>query len=193
MSAVCFLLVEDHPIFASGLRQLLEASLGWECCGVVDEEQAALASIDAHAPQVAIIDLALRRGSGLRVIASLAAHHPTVQRVVLSSLTDDAAAIAVAAHGGALVLNKNLPPAEILSALAAPDVAVVPLDERFARLSTRELQVLRLIGQGKTTHEMARLLFVSPKTVETHRAHIKRKLEVTDLYKLVRIAASLIN
>jgi DNA-binding NarL/FixJ family response regulator len=185
-----FLLVEDHPIFASGLRQLLEANLGWQCVGVVDQEQQALASLDESTPDVAIIDLALRRGSGLGVIAALAERHPAVRRVVLSSSTGAETEAAIAAHGGALLLDKQLGPAELVSALAAHVPSSVRLDERLNRLSSRELQVLQLIGQGKTTQEMAQLLYVSTKTIETHRAHIKRKLEVADVYKLVRIGAN---
>ena len=185
-----FLLVEDHPIFASGLRQLLEANLGWQCTGVFDQAQQTLTSLEENAPDIAIIDLALRRGSGLQVIAALAERHPVVARVVLSSSTGPETETAIAAHGGALLLDKQLAPAELVSALAAHVPRSVRLDERLARLSTRELQVLQLIGQGKTTQEMAQLLYVSTKTIETHRAHIKRKLEVADVYKLVRIGAN---
>ncbi len=185
-----FLLAEDHPIFSSGLRQLLEATLDWTCVGLVDTENAAIEALRNETVDIAIVDLALKQGSGLQLIQHLQAHYPRTRRVVLTSTTGPDVDKRVAAHGGAAVLSKQLHPADLLNALALAGAPISQIDDRLATLTQREREVLHLMGRGLTTSEIAEQLFVSPKTIETHRMNLKSKLGVNDVYKLMRIATT---
>lgn len=185
--AKTFFLVEDHPLYAEGLRRLLESPGQLRCLGQARGEADALAALDEHPVDLAIIDLSLRQGDGLSLLRQLRQRHPQTHCVILT-MAEDAADTALAA-GAARVLSKSAEPAELLAEIrAVVDPTVRGPADPLAALTDREMEVLRLIGAGLPTRDIAQQLFISTKTVETHRMRIKHKLKVDNLYELIRIA-----
>jgi DNA-binding NarL/FixJ family response regulator len=206
------LVVDDHPIVRQGLRLLLESEPDLVVSAEAENAQQALRSAGASAPDLAIVDLTLPGVGGFELIKALRAMHPLLPVLVLS-MHDDAYYAERALRAGA---------AGYVSKLDAPDMLVRAirrvlagqrhLSERAAsavlaslggprsaerspieRLSDRELEVFRLIGQGLGTRQVAESLCLSVKTVESHRARIKDKLGLKSGIELAQRAVRLLS
>lgn len=189
------LIVDDHPVMRMGLTELIEHEPDLEVCGTAADVAEAMQLIDAHHPDVAIVDISLRGGNGIELIEQAKARHAEV-KVLVSSMYDEALFAERVLRAGAMgFINKQEPPEEMLSALRQVISGQVYLSARMANrllncvvggrtpqrdpiegLSNRELEVFELVGQGMTTKQIARRLVLSPKTIETHREKIKKKL-----------------
>jgi DNA-binding NarL/FixJ family response regulator len=201
-------IVDDHPIVRQGIVKLIADEPGLAVCGDSGDVGAALSGIIAEEPDVAIVDLSLGSGDGIDLIKRVHAQVPKVRFLVLT-MHDDALHLERAVRAGARgFVTKQEVAAEILIALREVLEGRVYLSRQVSpkllmrliqspgtdndtvvdRLSDRELQVLRLIGQGKATKEIAEALHLSVKTVESYRANIKEKLELKDALDLVRYA-----
>lgn len=202
------LIVDDHPLVRESLTTLIQQHPGLAVCGEASSQSEALSAIAETHPDLAIIDISLGRGSGLDLIKDIKDRHPDLKMLVLS-MHDEAVyaerAVRAGAHGyvmkkestrkvidairhvmsGELFLNP-----EILSSLAKkfvsgrPPTGALTVDE----LSDRELEVFRLLGQGYETREIAQVLEVSIKTVQTYCARIKEKLRIRNGTELLREA-----
>ena len=190
------LLVDDHQIVRSGVRLVLEAAGRFEVVGEAAGVREALDQARRLKPEVVVLDLTLKDGSGLEVIADLRAGGA---RVVILSMQDEPAyarkAFELGAQGyvvkdaadeelaGAIdsVLSDRI---YVHPALAARLVMNEPEDD----LTERERQILRLIALGYTNQEIAGQLFLSVRTIEAHRRHILDKLRLTTRADLVRYA-----
>ena len=206
-------LVDDHAMFRTGVR----AELG-QTVDVVAEAadvDEAVAAIDEHVPDVVLLDVHLPGGGGTEVLRRTAARHPTVRFLALS--VSDAAedVIAVIRAGARGYVTKTISTAELADAVrrvAAGDAvfshrlagfvldafAAVPqapsdvkpsFDSELDQLTGREREVLRLIAQGYTYKEIAKELFISTKTVESHVSSVLRKLQLSTRHQLTRWAA----
>ncbi len=190
------LLVDDHQIVRSGVKLVLESSGTIEVVGEASGVREALDQARALHPDVVVLDLTLRDGSGLDVIADL---REGGARVVILSMQDEPAyahkAFALGAQGyvvkdaaddelvGAIetVLADRI---YVHPALAARLVLREPADD----LTDREREILRLIALGYTNQEIAGQLFLSVRTIEAHRRHILDKLRMSTRAELVRYA-----
>ena len=182
-------IVEDHPLFAEALRRLLEAGgrLGPVRCAAGEAEALRVAE-GGPEPKVFVIDLRLLDGSGLGLLRQVRARWPSAACVVVTASDSPDLLAAARAAGAVAVVSKSADPLAIRSAREAYGGAD-PEAGPFDTLTFREREVLRLIGRGLNTRELAKELFVSPKTIETHRVNLKKKLGADDVYKLMRIAA----
>ena len=207
------LIVDDHPILRHGIAQLVGRESDFEACseaGTVDEALEVL----AHQPaDVAIVDLSLEEQSGLELIRRAKAHHPALQCLVLSMhderlhaeralragargylMKQEATRKIVAAlrqvRAGRIYLSETVS-SEILTRLASGSERTDSAAGAVGGLSDREMEVLRLIGRGLKTGEIARSLHRSVHTIETHRANIKRKLGLRTSGDLARAAFKL--
>jgi len=193
-------LVDDHPLVRDWLRSLLQMEEDFEVIGEADEPATALAAMSADQPDIAVIDLSLKRGSGLDLIKSLRTRLPEVRVLVLSmheEISDVERALRAGARG---YVMKGESSSQIVPAIrwvqsgkiyATPDV-FSRLAERASGhmpgsfdhpeevLSDRELHVFRRIGEGLTTRRIADELQVSQKTVQTYCARIKEKIGLDD-------------
>jgi two-component system response regulator NreC len=196
-------IADDHAVVRSGLRMLLEAQEDLHVVAEAGDVPTALQVIRAHRPTVAVLDLNMPGGSGLEMIPVLRESTPQTAIVVLT-MQDDPAFARQALQGGALgFVLKESADDELLEAVklaaqgdtylnprlgarlaAAPPAPAGPPDG----LSDRELDVLRLIALGHTNHEIGEQLYLSTRTVETHRAHIQQKTRLTSRAELVRYA-----
>ncbi len=197
-------IVDDHPAVRDGLATRLSLEADMRVCGQADSQQGALHMVRETNPDVVVVDISLKTGDGIDLIKQLAAAHPSV-RVLVCSMYADSLYAERALRAGALgYINKEQSTNLIVEALRrvldgkvylGPEIHERLLKEKVGetgfvgrdpveRLSDRELQTFSMIGQGLNTQEIAKRMFLSPKTVETYRARIKLKLGISDLNQL---------
>jgi DNA-binding NarL/FixJ family response regulator len=198
---ISVLIVDDHPVVRQGLRVLLEVQDGIEVAGEAGDGATALALASEHAgsggrpPDVILLDLKLPGLDGLAVLTELKARGHPARVLVLTSVTDHAAAAAVMRAGAAGVLYKDVDPDALVRAiravhdghlLLAPEAAGTLLRQAawpargLDALTGREREVLAELAQGRSNREIARALHVSEKTVKAHVSSVLAKLGVQD-------------
>ena len=200
------LIVDDHPLVRTGLAQLIGDCPDLEVCAEAGDMAGALKIIDTSSPDLAIIDLSLAGGSGLDLIEHIKSRGRNILMLVASMHDETLYAERVLAAGAHGYINKQEAQENIIQAIRQVLNGKVYLSqhmtERFLSgmvdatgdkrdidsLSNRELQVFELIGQGTTTSQIAEQLNLSVKTIETHQAHIKKKLGLGSAHELNRRA-----
>lgn len=197
------LLVDDHPVVRAGLAATLSSAPDIEVCGEAGQVRQALDLIRNSDPHLVLVDLDLDEGSGLDVIKEALAWKPGLPLVVVSVHDEELYAERALRAGARGYLRKSIPPAELLAAIRAVLAGGLAVSEKvkngvvrklaqgtepgkheLSGLSDRELQVFRLIGRGLSTKSIAESLSLSVKTVETHMAHLKRKLNLSSSVQL---------
>jgi two-component system, NarL family, response regulator NreC len=194
-------LADDHAVVRSGLQLLLDAEEDFAVCAVAGDVETALRYVRGHHPKILILDLNMPGGLSLEAIPSVREISPATEVVVLTMQADPAFARQALAAGARAYVLKEAADAELVEAIrraAGGDTYLNPqLGARLAAepspdarddLSERELEVLRLIALGHTNAEIAEQLYLSVRTVETHRAHIQQKLRRSSRSELVRYA-----
>ncbi|MCX7867081.1 MAG: response regulator transcription factor [Limisphaera sp.] len=204
------LVVDGEPLLREAVGHWLKQSGDFTLCGEAEEAAQALECVERRRPALVVTELALPGRSGLELIKDLRAHHPEV-RVLVFTRCDERLYAGRALRAGARgFLSKRARGEELLAALRqvmagrialAADLALRLLEEftgvndagvgGLGRLTDRELEVLRWLGQARTVREIATLLHLSPKTVETHRVNIMRKLRIPSSPELLRFALQL--
>jgi DNA-binding NarL/FixJ family response regulator len=203
------LVVDDHPIIRLGIRKMLSADASLSVSDEVDTAGAALRSIAATKPDLALIDLSLTDTPGLELLRLLHDTYPELPVLVLSMHDEELFAERVIKAGARGYVMKDQAIRELVQAIQQVISGKIYVSERIARrllarekqthaktdipldrLTNRELEVFDLIGRGMSTAALALELKVSIKTIETHRANIKRKLRLKDSVQLVRFAVS---
>jgi len=200
------LIVDDHPLVRAGFAQLIGDCPDLEVCGEAADMADALKQVDATAPDLAIIDLSLSGGSGLDLIEHIKARNKNILMLVASMHDETLYAERVLAAGARGYINKQEAQESIIQAIRQVLSGKVYLSQHMTdrllsgmvdanrekraldRLSNRELQVFELIGQGVATSQMAEQLNRSVKTIETHQAHIKKKLSLGSAHELTQRA-----
>jgi DNA-binding NarL/FixJ family response regulator len=198
-------LVDDHQLLRDGLRMLISGQPNMDVCGEAEDEASARRQIAEAKPDLAVVDLTLKNESGLDLIKWLKAHHPTI-RVIVATMHEEKVYGERALRAGASgYVNKHDPSTTILKAIREVMAGGVffsePLVGRLIRraagrnpeeaasainmLSDRELQVFRMLGQGKNSAEVADALFLSRSTVDTYRERLKDKLGCKSSSELV--------
>jgi DNA-binding NarL/FixJ family response regulator len=202
------LLVDDHPFMRAGLAQLIERQADLAVCGEAGNPAEALRELARALPDLILTDITMPGRSGLEFIKDLRAQYSKLVILVVS-MHDEAIYAERALRAGARgYIMKEAGGENLLGAIrqvlrgetyVSPRMAAKVLDDLSARrprgssspiekLTDREFEIFRLIGQGKSTRDIAGQLHLSPKTVDVHRSHIKEKLDLTDATALVRHA-----
>jgi DNA-binding NarL/FixJ family response regulator len=199
------LVIDDHAVVRAGLRMLIDRE---ENMVVVDEAadaNEAIFRVIEHKPDVLLIDVTMPGESGIEAIPKLLAASPATKILVLSMHDDPHYVREAFAAGASAYVLKEAADAEVVAAirevaaggsyvnpvLGARMVAADAKEQAEARadpLSEREHEVLRLLALGHTNQEIARSLYISVRTAETHRAHIMQKLGLASRAELVRYA-----
>ena len=195
------MIADDHSVVRRGLRQVLEADSGLEVVAEAEDIESARRYVRGHKPDVLVLDLNMPGGSTLDAIPEIRAEVPETQIVILTMQDEPAYARQALAAGVMGYVLKEAADAELVEAVrraAAGDTYLNPrLGARLAAepppgppdgLSEREVEVLRMIALGHTNAEIADQLYLSVRTVETHRAHIQQKLRLATRAELVRYA-----
>ena len=211
MSVPRVVLVDDHGLFRSGVRAELGRQV--DVVGEADDVQPAIELISSVLPDVVLLDVHLPGGGGQAVVQAIKASHPEVRFLALSASDAPEDVIAVIRAGARGYVTKTISTAEladairriaagdavfshrlagfVLDAFAAtpPPGEVKPsFDPELDQLTSREREVLRLIAQGYTYKEIARELYISVKTVESHVSSVLRKLQLSSRHQLTRWA-----
>jgi two-component system, NarL family, response regulator NreC len=194
-------LADDHTVVRNALRLLLDAEPGFEVVAEAGDIETALRYVRGHRPTVLILDLNMPGRSSLDAVPDLRAASPQTEIVVLTMQNEPAFARRALQAGVRGYVVKEAADAELVQAVrsaASGDTYLQPtLGARLAagedgdkedELSERERDVLRLIALGHTNAEVAEKLFISIRTVESHRAHIQQKLGLSSRAELVRYA-----
>lgn len=199
------LIVDDHPVVRSGIRLLLAQEDDIEPVGEAGTGRDAIFEARSLKPDVVLMDVVMPEQTGLEALPTLLHEHPEM-KVLLLSMQDDPRYVREAfAAGAAGYVLKEAADAEVVTAvrevakggryvnpeLGARLVAADAAAQREAEedpLSDREREVLRLLALGHTNQEIAKQLYISVRTAETHRAHIMQKLRLTRRADLVRYA-----
>lgn len=199
-------LVDDHPLVREWLEQLLRAEPGFEVIGQAEDVAGAMAAMAAKKPDIAIVDLSLRNGTGIELIREIREKLPQVQVIVLS-MHEELAQVERALRAGASgYVMKRESTTRIIEAIrvvrggsvyANPEVLARLAERMVGRrqtvgtvdtLSDRELEVFRRMGEGQATKRIASELGVSMKTIQEYQARIKDKLGLVDATELMRAA-----
>jgi len=202
------LVVDDHTLVRQGIRHLVEEMEGLTVVAEAGTAEEAVALVEEHAPDVVLLDISLPDESGLWVARSVRQSRPET-KILMLTMHEQAeyvmGAVDAGAHGYVL---KDAGPGELRQAIRAvwdgegyfsPAVArqltavlrgEVPVEEEspIARLTSREKEVLVLVAGGKTSRVIAEELGISPRTVESHRESMMRKLDIRSVASLTRLA-----
>jgi two-component system response regulator NreC len=194
-------IADDHAVVRRGLKQLLGAEPDLEVLAEAGDIEDARRYVRGHHPQVLVLDLNLPGGSSLKHIPSIRAESPDTQIVVLTMQNEPAYAREALGAGALGYVLKEAAETELVEAVRRAAVGDIYLNPRLGArvaaepppgppdgLSEREVDVLRMISLGYTNAEIAAQLYLSVRTVETHRAHIQQKLRLGSRAELVRYA-----
>lgn len=206
-TATKVLVVDDHPMVREGLAMRIASQPDMTICGEAATEEEALVLLKETQPDLIIIDISLRRGHGIDLIKQVKARAPRVKMLVVSTFPESLyaeRALRAGAHG---YLNKQESINRVLEAMRAvmqgERFISTELTERLVnqslngltgslnpldKLSNRELEIFRLIGEGLSSGAIAERLFVSTHTIDTHRENLKRKLGLKNGAELTRAA-----
>ncbi len=208
MSPLRILLADDHKVVRQGLRKVLEERADWHVVAEAGDGREAVRLAEQHKPDVAVIDVAMPLLNGIEATRQITRRVPGVRILVLSMHSDEAYVTQILKVGAIGYLLKDAADVDLLQAVSAvsqgksffsPPIARLMLDDyvsrrgegafdRYESLSEREREIFQLIAEAKSNKEMAALLFISPSTVETHRAHIMEKLDVHSAAEIVLYA-----
>ena len=202
------LLVDDHAIVREGFAEIINSNPDLQVCGQASAASRALEAVSRLKPHLVVVDLSLQRGSGLELIKQIKTLHPQVPMLVLS-MHDEALYAERCLRAGALGYVMKQEEAEtVMQAVRRVLRGEVHLSDAvrgrmlhtmvggqmkrdetgMSCLSDREIEVFQLISEGRTTRQIAQKLHLSLSTVETHRAHIKEKLNLRNVVELMRAA-----
>jgi DNA-binding NarL/FixJ family response regulator len=211
LSSIRVLLVDDHGLVRAGIRALLESLQGIQVLGEADDGREALRLIELYRPDIVMMDIAMRGLNGLEATMRITRDFPNTRVIILSMHANEEYVLQSLRAGAAGYLLKDAGTVELEIAIKAvaggetylsPPVSKHVISDYVRRMSAgeqetqstldrltfRQREILQLIAEGKTTQEIARLLNIGVKTVETHRMQLMERLDIHDVAGLVRYA-----
>ena len=203
MKKVRIFIADDHELLRSGLRRLVETRDDCEVCGETANGSEVAPAVKEFGADIVILDLAMPGLPGLAVTAEIKKQTPDVQILIFTGDDDPATIQAAFKAGASSYIRKGDDRSHLIAAIEAlaagkpyltPDVSEVLLgaltsaSSKSDGLTPRELEVVRLLCEGKSNQQVAAALDLSPRTVEVHRAAVMRKLEIETFAELVRYA-----
>jgi DNA-binding NarL/FixJ family response regulator len=209
MNKIRVLLAEDHTIVRKGLRSLLDGEAGIEVIGEAEDGREAVEKVGQLLPDVVLMDITMPSLNGLEATRQIKKRFPEVKVVILTMHANEEYIFQILRAGASGYLVKQAAPTELLSAIQAayrgesflsPSISRKVIAEyiqqaeataekdSYDQLTDREREVLQLIAEGHPNREIADLLHISVKTVETHRANLMDKLDIHSTAELTRYA-----
>jgi DNA-binding NarL/FixJ family response regulator len=206
MKPIRVLIADDHALVRAGIRALVEKIEGMVVVGEAGKGSEALKLVRELKPDLMLLDITMPDGGGFEVLGEVTNQYSDIKIIVLTVHEAGEYAIRALREGAAGFLPKSAASTELEQAIQTVvrgDVYISPETSRktlleygkgatkrdlLATLSPRQREVLRLIAEGKTTKQIAQLLEISVKTVETHRAQLMERLGIHDVAGLVRYA-----
>jgi len=205
---ISVILVDDHIIMRDGLRGLLKAESDIEVVGEADNgRQAVKISLEKN-PEIVIMDIAMSDMNGIEATRQIKAENPKIKIITLSMHSERQMVIGSLKAGASGYLLKDSTSTELVEAIRTvyrgrkyisqkiSDIVLEEISEvkkdsdgrEVDKLTSRENEILQLIAEGNSTKKIAKVLFISPKTVESHRANIMEKLDIHNLPELTKYA-----
>ncbi len=202
-------LADDHAVVRDGLRLLLEAEEGISVVGDASDGRKAVREVERLRPDVAVMDIAMPELNGIEATRQIRESCPSTQVVILSMLDTKEHIFRALQYGARGYLLKESAGREVVKAVRTVHAGSRYLSQRIAdtviddyiyqrqatpakspieRLSLREREILQLVVEGKSSARIAEILYLSPKTVETYRSRLMKKLGITDIPSLVKFA-----
>ena len=211
MAETRIVIVDDHPIVRDGIRALLEGNENLVLAGEAADGQELIEKLDTFRPDLVILDISLPKMSGIEVTRILNEQHPQIKVLILSMHTDEDFIFNAIKAGAKGYLPKNTTRKELIDAinsLVAGDIFFNesisdtilksyirkaqnpenPEESATHNLSPRESEILKMVVQGFTNQEISDRLFISIRTVESHKNHIMQKLKLRSTVDLVKFA-----
>jgi DNA-binding NarL/FixJ family response regulator len=201
------LLADDHSLFRAGIQALLTQIDGVDVIGEADTGRKALELVRSHAPDVVLMDIAMPEMNGLETASRVTKEFPHVRIIMLSMHAGEEYVMQALRAGASGYLLKDAATSELELAVRAvargetyltPTISKRVIDDYLMRttgassstdqLTKRQREILQLIAKGYTSKEMAQMLNLSPKTIETHRTQLMKQLDIHDVAGLVRYA-----
>ena len=197
-SPIRIVLAEDHRLIRAGIRALLKEVPRTEVVAETGDGQEALRLIREHRPEVALLDISMPGLNGLDVAARVSKELPDVRIIILSVHTEEEFVSNALSSGVSGYLLKDADPVELglaIQSVMARQIYLSPSvtrhvlrDSPLEDLTSRQREIVQLLAEGRTAKEVAGILGLSVKTVETHRSQIMQRLNIHDLPGLVRYA-----
>jgi DNA-binding NarL/FixJ family response regulator len=207
MNTIRVLLADDHSLMRDGIAALLNEVPGFKIVGEARDGLEAIQMIQTHQPNMILMDIGMTPMNGLDATARISKEYPEVRVVILSMHANEEYVLKALRAGAAGYLLKDTKKQELIDALNAVAAGKTFLSKEVSRhviddyvrsvesertpldqLTPRQRQILRLIAEGKTNKEIAQVLNVSIKTVDTHRTLLMQRLNIHDIAGLVRFA-----
>jgi len=208
MTPIRVVIADDHRLFSAGLKQILEDTQSVTVIGLAGTGLEAIQLTHDLKPDVVLMDISMPEINGIEAVRRIIENQPNAKIAILSMHSDRRYVVEAMRAGARGYLLKDSSPEELLSAIKAikngqlflaTKIAEMVLKEylqkdpnitntAFEVLSPREREVLQLLAEGKSTKKISELLFLSAKTVETHRMHIMDKLNLYSIAELTRYA-----
>jgi DNA-binding NarL/FixJ family response regulator len=202
------LIVDDHPMMRQGLVQLINLEPDLEVCGEAENAEQAVQAVDLTKPDLVLADISLPGKNGLELIKDFQAIRPGLPVLVISMHDESLYAERVLRAGGRGYIMKQEGGKKLMHAIRQVLAGQIYISEKMSseilemlsgrregaegspmeKLSDREFEVFQLVGQGKSTRDIAKQLHLSVKTVEVHRVNIKKKLKQKSSAELIRFA-----
>lgn len=208
------LIIDDHPLFREGLKSLIARTPGFRVVGEAGNGRKGMQMAKELKPDLVVMDISLPDKSGIDITRNIRSQLPETRIIIVSMhskidhvtesfragasgyVVKESAAESLK-HGleavsrGEYYLDSSLSHKVVKRLAELPEKAAKITDARYESLTSREQQVMRFLAEGVSVKKIAEKLFISPKTVENHRANIMSKLELHSAVELIRYAARL--
>lgn len=201
-------LIDDHPLVIQGITELINAERDLQVVGSTGDWTLALNQIPELKPDVVVLDITLAKANGIEVLKNLRVHFPDLKVLMLSMHDENLYAMRSVRAGAQGYIMKMTATEEVVAAIRqilkgelylSPQIAKQTMMRLVGRrkegttspiddLSDRELEVFQMVGDGLTTRQIAERLHLSVKTIETHKAHVKEKLNLQTATQLTQHA-----
>lgn len=204
------LLADDHEVVRMGTRMLLKTIPGWGICAEASSGREAVALAEKHQPDIAVVDLAMPELNGVETTRQIKQVAPNCEVLVVSGSAHEPGIHRAFAAGARSFVPKHEASIHLVKAVEAllqhqpyftPEIAEIVFNRVYsekaspnaggdsaADLTQREREIVQLLAEGKSNKEVAALLSISERTVETHRATVMKKLHLNSMVDLVRFA-----
>lgn len=206
MNTIKVLLADDHVLFRAGVHALLTDVEGIDVVGEADTGRKAIEMVATRSPDVVLMDITMPEMNGLETTARLTTEYPKVRIIILSMHADEEYVAQALRAGASGYLLKDAAMTEVELAVRAVSRGETYLTPRTSkrvienylqrtgntqdagRLTARQREVLQMVAKGYSSKEMAQILNLSPKTIETHRTQLMKQVDIHDVAGLVRYA-----